>query len=82
MYEVPPSEDLREFARKNNLTGSMAAQIVGLDSRTWRKWTANAESPSKRSIPWSAWILLRLYTGELPLEEYRAMATRPEAERA
>jgi hypothetical protein len=71
MYEIPTSEQLREFARRHELTGSAAARVVGVDSRTWRKWTASTDADNQRAIPWSAWVLLRLYVGELSIEEYR-----------
>jgi hypothetical protein len=71
MYEVPTSEQLREFAQRNELTGSAAAGIVGVDPRTWRKWTASEGADNKRAIPWSAWTLLRLYVGEISVDQYR-----------
>lgn len=71
MYEVPGGDELREFFKTHGLTGSMAAGIVGVDTRTVRRWTASSEAPSRRAIPWSAWILLRLYVGTLTIEEYK-----------
>ena len=70
MYEIPDSEDLRQFLTRNNLTGSAAAAIVGVDSRTIRKWTAHEDADNRRAIPWSAWTLLQLYTGEITLDKY------------
>jgi len=71
MYEVPTSEQLREFMKRHELTGSAAARLVGVDSRTVRKWTAYNGADNRRAIPWSAWTLLRLYTAEITLDQYR-----------
>lgn len=71
MYEIPTGEQLRDFLRKYNLTGAAAAAIVGVDSRTVRKWTASGEAANRRAMPWSAWVLLRLFTGEVSIESYR-----------
>lgn len=77
MYEVPSAAKLREFLRENELTGSSAAGIVGVDSRTVRKWTASEEAENRRAIPWSAWTLLRLYVGDMTVDQYRLEVLRP-----
>lgn len=71
MYEVPDSTTFREFLKAHELTGASAARIVGVDSRTVRKWTAYDEADNRRAIPWSAWTLLRLYVGEITVDQYR-----------
>jgi hypothetical protein len=71
MYEIPTGDQLRDFLREHNLTGAAAAAIVGVDTRTVRKWTASSDAVNRRAIPWSAWILLRLVTGELSIESYK-----------
>jgi len=71
MYDVPSAEELREFLKKNGLTGAEAARLVGVDSRTIRKWTASAEADNRRSMPWSAWALLRLMVGAETVEGIR-----------
>ena len=71
MYEIPTGEQLRDFLREHSLTGAAAAAIVGVDSRTVRKWTASGDAANRRAIPWSAWILLKLFTGEVSIESYR-----------
>jgi hypothetical protein len=71
MYEIPSSEQLKEFLKSHELTGSAAARLVGVDQRTVRKWTASDEAANKRAIPWSAWTLLRLYTAEISVDQYR-----------
>lgn len=72
-HPIPSSGDVREFLRRNEMTGSAAARIVGVDSRTVRKWTAYEDASNRRAIPWSAWILLRLYAGEIELDDFRRM---------
>jgi hypothetical protein len=64
MYDVPKPEVLREFLRIHDLTGAAAARLVGVDSRTVRKWTAAEGADNRRAIPWSAWSLLRILSGE------------------
>ena len=71
MYEVPNPDAFREWLRENGITGAEAGRIVGVDSRAVRRWTAPPDQSGARSIPWAAWTLLRLYTGEMTLEEYR-----------
>jgi hypothetical protein len=77
MYEVPRPEELREFLRANELTGAAAASLVGVDSRTVRKWTASEDAANRRAIPWSAWMLLRLYVGAITVDQYRLEVLRP-----
>lgn len=62
MYEVPSPGELREFLKRSGLTGGDAARLIGVDSRTVRKWTASEDADNRRSIPWSAWLLLSLYS--------------------
>jgi hypothetical protein len=69
MYEVPSGEELRDFLKRHSLTGTAAAAIVGVDARTIRKWTASAEAENRRAIPWSAWRLLQLYSGDLSISD-------------
>jgi hypothetical protein len=71
MYNTPNPEELRDFLERHGLSGANAGRLVGVDSRAVRRWTAPPEQPGARSIPWAAWMLLRLYTGEMTLEEYR-----------
>jgi hypothetical protein len=78
MYEIPNSEQLREFLKHHNLTGGEAARLVGVDPRTVRKWTAYEGADNKRAIPWSAWTLMRFYVGKLSVEEYRAEVSATE----
>ncbi len=79
MPDVPASSELREFLHRHDLTGRAAARIVGVEPRTVRKWAATEGTDNARSIPWSAWALLRLYVGELSLEDFREMVAPPRA---
>lgn len=69
MYDIPSAEELREFLIEHGLTGAAAARLVGVDSRTIRKWTASEEAANRRSIPWSAWALLRLRVGSANIKD-------------
>lgn len=72
MFESPEPDDLRDYLRIHELTGSMVARIVGVaDSRVVRKWTSPREAASHANMPLSAWILLQLYVGTLSVEQYR-----------
>jgi len=73
MYEIPNGEELREFLKKHSLTGAAAAAIVGVDTRTIRKWTASAKADNRRATPWRAWVLLQLFVDEIGLADYRMM---------
>ena len=56
----PSAERLRELLKKHGLTGGDAAKIVGVNSRTIRKWTGG-----ERGIPSAAWKLLLLAMWEI-----------------
>jgi hypothetical protein len=60
------------WLQENELSGAEAGRIVGLDSRTIRRYTAPPEQPGARSLPWSIWTLLRLYVGEITVDQFRA----------
>jgi hypothetical protein len=76
MYEVPTSEEFRDFLERHELSGAAAGRLVGVDSRAVRRWTAPRGQPGARGIPWAAWTLLRLYTAEISLDKYRVEAMR------
>jgi len=46
-------ERLRELLRERGLSGAAAGALIGVDSRTIRKWTGG-----ERSMPYSAWYCL------------------------
>lgn len=71
MYKVPSSERLREFLKAHNLTGATAAGLVGVEPRTVRRWTAYESAANRQPVPYSAWTLLRLYVGEISVDQYR-----------
>ena len=52
----PTADGLRALMKQKGLTGARAAEIVGVNSRTIRKWTGG-----ERAIPEAAWRLLLLY---------------------
>jgi hypothetical protein len=60
MYDIPKPEELREFLRSHDLTGSAAAALLGVEARTVRKWTASKDADNRRRMPWSAWALLQI----------------------
>ena len=72
MRKVPNYNTLREWLKEHRISQMKAAGIVGVDGRTFRRYTAPLEQPGHSSLPWSAWTLLRLYAGEITVEEFRA----------
>lgn len=58
-YADPTPNDLRAVMQRARLTGSQVGDLVGVDSRTVRKWTGG-----ERAMPYSAWRLLLLETAE------------------
>lgn len=71
MYEVPTAEQFRSFLARHEMTGSEAGRLVGVDSRTVRCWAALPNQPGARPIPWATWTLMRLYTAEISVDQYR-----------
>lgn len=57
---IPPPESwqhdperLRDFLREHGLSGSKAGALIGVTSRTIRKWTGG-----EHDMPYSAWFCL------------------------
>ena len=57
-YAHPQSADIKSALAAGRLTGAGAGQLLGVNSRTIRKWTGG-----EQSMPYSAWRLL-LCTGD------------------
>ena len=55
-YQFPTFEELRVVMKSQGWTGAKVAALVGVDSRTVRRWTGN-----ERPVPYSAWRLLLIY---------------------
>src|SRR5690625_1310334 len=62
-YERPTYADLRALKDRSGETGGRLAQRVGVDPRTWRKWTAPPEAKNAQQIPYAAWRLLLVELG-------------------
>lgn len=60
---------LRTVLARHALTGSAAARLLGVDSRTVRRWTAPPEQPGARPMPIASWWLLLILTGETTVPE-------------
>jgi hypothetical protein len=56
---------LRAVLARHSLTGSRAGRLLGVNSRTIRKWTAPNEIANHHDMPDSAWWLLLIVCGEL-----------------
>lgn len=60
---------LRRLLTRHELTGSQAGRLLGVDSRTIRKWTSGDTISTHRDMPQSAWWLLLILTGEASVAE-------------
>lgn len=69
----PSPERLRELMKKHGLTGSKVAEIVGVNSRTVRKWTGG-----ERGIPEPAWRLLLYWIRAMTREDGEHDGWRPQ----
>ena len=68
-------DTLRDVLARHSLTGSRAGRLLGVDSRTIRKWTAARDIANHRDMPESAWWLLLILCGELTADELLAHLT-------
>lgn len=69
MYETPAPEELKEFMRKNNLTGADIAALAGVTPRAARRWVEPANQKGSRPIPWAAWAMILILTGKKTKQE-------------
>jgi hypothetical protein len=65
MYEIPTPEEFKAYLKAHNLTGERAAAYTGVHLRSLQRWIAPAEQKGARTIPWAAWTLIRLLTGDI-----------------
>ena len=63
---------LRAALARHSITGSQAGRLLGVDSRTIRKWTAAADISNHRDMPDSAWWLLLILTGDITVPDLLA----------
>ena len=66
----PTAKDVRDLMDRHNLTSESVGHIIDVDTRTVRRYTSKNATTGASSMPWSSWILLRLYIGELTIESY------------
>jgi hypothetical protein len=66
-YRKPRPSEVRALLKVTNITASVAGKITGRPSRTVRKWTSEQDSENHQAIPYSAWRLLLLETGLVPV---------------
>lgn len=67
-YKPPTYEDLRALKAICGLTGGELAKLCGVDSRTFRAWTAPPEASRKQRMPYSAWRLLLINAALIEVE--------------
>lgn len=58
-YTPIPGEQLKQFLKKHRLTGGQAGRLVGVSSRTMRKYTGNVSD-----LPYAVWVTLKDKLGE------------------
>lgn len=57
-YVAPTWSDVRSVIQQTGLTGSQIADLLGVGSRTVRKWTSPPGTANHTEIPYAAWRLL------------------------
>ena len=55
-YKPPVAEEIRDYLKTNGLTGAQAADMVGVDPRTFRRYMAHT---NPKSVPYAVWFTLR-----------------------
>lgn len=65
-YREPSWLDVRALIQQMGLTGSQVADLVGVGSRSVRKWTSPPETANHAPIPYAAWRLLLIAAGLVP----------------
>jgi hypothetical protein len=65
MYEVPTPEEIKIFMDENGLTGADMAAMTGVKPRAARRWVAPVGQKGARPIPWAAWVLIQILTGQV-----------------
>ena len=58
-YVSPTPDEIKRVLTSNRLSGSSTADLLGVNSRTIRKWTGG-----EQRMPYSAWKLLLLNISE------------------
>ncbi len=74
-YEPPTPEEVREAIRRAGYTGAQVGALLGVTGRTVRKWVGG-----ERAIPYSAWRLLLVETGQA-VRRLAAIATAADGQR-
>ena len=70
MYDTPSPEELRAFMIKKNLTGADIAALSGVAPRSARQWVQAKNTKGARAIPWAAWAIIQILTGEKSKGDY------------
>jgi len=69
MYEVPGPDELRKFMFSNDLTGADIAALSGVTPRAARRWVEPVNTKGWRPIPWAAWAMILILTGQKTKDE-------------
>ena len=73
MYEVPSQDELKKFMLEKNLTGTDISDLTGVIPRTARYWVASVKQKKPYVIPWAAWALIQILTGEKTKDDILAL---------
>lgn len=60
-YQAPTWQDVRTLVKMTGLTGEQVASLLGVASRTVRKWQSPPDSSNHTPMPYSAWRLLLIH---------------------
>jgi hypothetical protein len=69
MYKTPHPEEIRDFMKRHELTGSSFGTLCGVNGRTVRRWVAPVELEAHWDMPSAAWALARILCGESTPQE-------------
>jgi hypothetical protein len=62
-YCQPSWQEVRAVIQQTGLTGAGVANLVGVGSRTVRKWVSPPDTSNHAPIPYAAWRLLLIAAG-------------------
>lgn len=64
-FTAPTYLDIRAITHKYGLSGADVSRITGVLPRTVRKWLAPPDAANHTDVPYAAWRLLLIETGEV-----------------
>lgn len=57
-YQPPDFADIRALKERSDKTGNELANLIGVNARQFRRWTAPPDAANASTMPYAAWRLL------------------------